>query len=253
MPEAEKKTEGEPAEIPAEKTEDKTAGEIIREATTKESDKEATPEPDDKEMVPLSSLLEFKKENKKLKKDIENLVAKTSKGDIEEDDVEAEVKALAEEYDMDPKFASKLAKILEVRASKKAGEVIAPILEQNKKLSQKEKDDLINTAFTKHFAAALEKMPEYKDIVDPETIKALSLLSKNSSKTFVQLIEDTYGKAITGKRTIPETKPGGGKEPEPLDMDKARSDSSYFAEVMKNPDLKKEYNKRMLEPKHRRS
>lgn len=259
MSEKEKKPgEGEP-EITTpegENPKEKTAGEIIEEAAGGGEGGEGEGSPDgdgegEKEMVPLSSLMEFKKENKDLKKAIKKLEDAINAGDTSKDDIAKEIEDLADEYDVDPKFASKLVKILEARATEKVGEAMKPILEQNKKLTQKEKDDLIDKAFTKHFAAAMETMPEYEEIVDAETIKALSLLPKNAKKTFAQLIEETYGRAITGKRTIDDTKPGGGKEPELLDMEKARKDTEYFKEVMANPTLKAEYNKRMLLPRNR--
>jgi len=85
-------------------------------------------------------------------------------------------------------------------------------------------------------------MPEYENLVNREVIKVLSLDPKNANKTFAQLIEETYGKAITGKRTIETTKPGGGKEPTEIDFDKALKDTEYFKEIMSNPTLKKKYN-----------
>jgi hypothetical protein len=89
-------------------------------------------------------------------------------------------------------------------------------------------------------------MPEFTSIVNPGVIKALSLLPQNASKTFPQLIEETYGNAISGKRTMQTTTPGGGKDSAPLDYTKATQDMSYYNEVMANPKLKAEYNQKML-------
>lgn len=246
--EAKKPGEGEQEKKP------KTAGEVIEEAVPGASGEggegdghEGDGSGDAGKMVPLSSLLEFKKENKEFKKLILDLQQKLEEKGSSKEDIAGEIETLAKEFDVDPKFASQLAKILGAQAEKKVGETIKPLIEQNKKLTDRERQDAIHKAFTKHFDAAMETLPEYKDIVDPEVIKALSLLPANKEKTFAQLIENTYGKAITGKRTIDSTKPGGGKDPAPLDMEKARTDSAYFAEVMADPELKKEYNKRMLE------
>lgn len=232
-------------------TEDKKPiGEIIEEAGNKPGgDKKPEGEP---ETVPLATFLDMKKDAKKFEKLFNDLKEKKQDG-ASDDEVSGDLDALAEEFDIEPKFVKKLAKILEGKAEKKAGEALKPLMEQNEKLSKKEREEAIDKAFKKHYAEALETMPEYKEIANADAIKALSLLKENANKTFAQLIEETYGKAITGKRTIDSTKPGGGKEPSPLDMDKARKDTKYFEEVMSDPVLKAEYNKRMLEPTNRRS
>ena len=234
----------------------KTAGEIIKEAVPGGEGEGGAGNGEGGsgagEMVPLSALLEIKKDNKKLTKAVKDLEDLIAKGGSSKEDIAEEVEALATEYDVDPKFASRLTKILEARAEKKVGDTIKPILEQNERLTRREKDDLITKAFTKHFNTAMETLPEYKEIVDPEVIKALSLLPKNADKTFAQLIEDTYGKAITGKRSIDEKQPGGGKEPQPLDYAKARTDTAYFQEVMADPVLKKQYNENLLLPPNQR-
>ena len=246
---ATKKTDGEQVPTPPETTDDKTVGAIIDETLPPAGDKTPKTEP---ETVPLPAFLDMKKDAKKFEKLYNELVEKNAKGDSTKEEINDDLQALAEEFDIDPKFVSKLGKILESKAEKKAGDAIKPILDREAALTKKEKDALIDAAFTKHYGEALEKMPEYSEIANADTIKALSLLPQNANKTFAQLIEETYGKAITGKRTIEPTKPAGGKDPEPLDMERARKDPKYFEEVMANPTQKAEYNRKMLEPNRRR-
>ena len=244
-----KKTEAEPAKTVEEKKPlEKTAGEIINEIAPGDKKPEAKPE-----MVPLSSLLEFKNENKDLKKAIKDLEKRVNDGEMTKGEIKDDLSELAEEFDTDPKFVRKLSKILEDRAEKKADDKIKPILERDTKITKKERDELIDTAFQKHFTSAIEKMPEYSEIADADTIKALSLLPQNANKTFPQLIEDTYGKAISGKRTIDPIKPGGGKDPDPIDYERAKKDTKYFEEIMSDPERKKEYNKNMLLSRGRRN
>ncbi len=50
----------------------------------------------------------------------------------------------------------------------------------------------IDESFTKYYNLALDRLPEYKPIVDPEVIKRLSLDPSNKDKTFSQLIIETY-------------------------------------------------------------
>lgn len=247
--EAIKKTEGEPETAPAETTEEKTMSEIIDE-TVPPADPD--PKPEDKETVPLAAFLELKKENKEFAKAIKDLKTKIDAGDSSKEDIAEDLEALAEEYDIEPKFVSKLAKILEGKAEKKAGEVLKPILERDANLTAAEKKRKLDEAFTKHYDEAIEKSPEFKDIANADTIKALSFLPENANKTFAQLIEETYGRAVTGKRTIETTKPGGGKDPEPIDFDKAKNDTKYFESIMADPVKKAEYNKNLLLPRGRR-
>ena len=115
-----------------------------------------------------------------------------------------------------------------------------------KPLEEEKRKESIEKVFNTHFNLALEKVPEFKGIVNPEVIKSLSLLPQNANKTFLQLIGETYGGAVTGRRTIPQTVPAGGKESAPLDYQRAVKDPEYFKEVMADPKLKAEYNNKML-------
>jgi len=62
-----------------------------------------------------------------------------------------------------------------------------------------------------------------------------------------QILEEAYGNAITGKRTIETTKPGGGKEPTEVDYHRAQTDSEYFKQIMDSPNLKKKYNEKAMD------
>lgn len=224
-------------EAPADPKEDKKdakVGDIIKE---------------EKETVGLDKFLELKKQNKELKlamttleKRLEKLAEKGDEPDS--DDIKDTVDSIIEDYpDVDPSFIKKFGKAiekkLEAEFDKKLDEKIRPITE-------KDKADKIDTVFNKHFKKAIENMPEYEGIVNPDVIKALSLDPRNSDKTFPQLIEETYGKAIVGKRTMEPTKPRGGKEPGTIDFARAKTDSTYFKEIMSDPQLKKEYNEGLV-------
>lgn len=214
-----------------EKPVEKSVEEIIEEAAP-------TPEPKKPKTVGLDKYLDERKEKKALQDRVKELETQIEKGatPVELSD---DIAALADEFDVNKEFLGRLTKVLEARSEAKAEETIAPI-------KKKDRDALIDNAFNTYYAAALDAAPEFKDIANAEVIKALSLLPSNSKKTFANLLEETYGKATTGKRSIDNTKPGGGNEPEPLDFARARKDNAYFAEVMANPALKKEYNARMI-------
>ncbi len=66
----------------------------------------------------------------------------------------------------------------------------------------------IDETFKKHFGSAMANLPEYKDIVDPKIIKAISLDPRNGSKTFEQIIIERYsGELATKKALIPSVPP----------------------------------------------
>jgi len=78
--------------------------------------------------------------------------------------------------------------------------------------------------------------------VNAEVIKALAFNPANANKTYKQLLEEAYGNAITGRRTVETTVPRGGAKDTKLDMQRARTDTAYRREVLADPELKKQYN-----------
>lgn len=192
--------------------------------------------------VPEHIFLEQKKARKEAEKRIKELEAMINDGATKKE-VSSDIASIAKEYDIDPDFLDKFAKSVRSEATREVDERLSTTLGELEKKNNAEK---IEKAFNTHFNLAIEAMPEFKDIVNPSVIKSLSMLPQNGNKTFSQLIEETYGNAITGKRTIQSTVPSGGKEPAPLDYNRANTDKEYFAQVMANPKLKEEYNKVML-------
>ena len=146
------------------------------------------------------------------------------------------VDAIADKYNIDREFMNELKSTIENDLDAKYAS----------KESAKEKADKFNDAFSKQYNTALERGPEFQAIANPDVIKTLATLPQNKNKTVSQLLEETYGNALTGKRTIETTQPGGGKDPEPLDFAKAEKDINYFNEVMADPKKKAQYNEAML-------
>lgn len=235
--ETEKKPEGDaPADTKPEEGKDegeKTVGEIIE--AKKPSEKK---EP---ETVGLDKFLEEKKARKAAEKKLKELESRLDDGEkLDADTISDEIVAIGEEFEVDPKFLSKLTKALTKKA---AAEADAKVTDRLKPLEEKDREERLDKTFKTHFDAALEKFPpELAKIVKPDVIKTLSLDPRNSKKTFSDLIEETYGHVVPGKRSIEKTTPGGGKEPEPIDFDKARRDPAYFREIMADPKRKKAYN-----------
>lgn len=197
-------------------------------------------EPPQKEgrMVPESVFIELKKDNKELRQSLNDLViairSGTSKSEVSED-----LEKIAEEHNVDIAFLNKLAK--SIRSS-----VEADMASKMKPIQDRENQEKIDKIFKEHFGKTLEAMPEYKGIVKEDVIKALSLSPENANKTFAQIIEETYGHLIPGKKTIESQGGRGGGEITEIDFDKVKTDTEYFKEIMANPELKKKYNEGLV-------
>lgn len=179
-----------------------------------------------------------KKARKAAERKLKELEEAMKAGDKQEiAQVTEDIEDLAEEFDVDPKFLAKLTATVK--------STVAKDLEQEK--TQQQQKENFDTAFSRAYDSALNKAPEFATIANADIIKTLSLQPQNQGKTVLQILEETYGNAISGKRTIETTTPNGGKEPEKLDYDRAVRDTEYFKEVMANPKLKAEYNEKMLQ------
>lgn len=229
--EIEVEQEGETTEVTTEaetttETKSKTMEEILGERPTKSS-----------ETVPLKTFLDIKKEKKAAEDRVKELEGQIAKGgDTKE--ARAELKSIAEEYDVDPVFLEKLSSAIYAQAEQKAEERINSKLGP---LEAKERETRIDKAFNEHYENVIAELPEYSNVVNKDIIKTLSLLPENSKKTFQQIIEETYGKTVTGKKTLENGTPRGGKNVA-LDMSRV-NEPGYFKEIMADPKLKEEYNK----------
>src|SRR5205085_12092257 len=105
---------------------------------------------------------------------------------------------IAEEHNIDAEFLKKLAGAIQKTAERTAEEKLAAKM---KPIEARERAEKVEKVFNVHFEKAMAEMPEYADVVNREVIKTLSLDPANADKTFPQLIEETYGRSLRGKRT----------------------------------------------------
>lgn len=222
-----------PEEVAKETSVEETPEEVVEESKTKTVEEVINQPEDDK--VPLSTFLEIKNEKKKLEKELEKVRRSAEQG-ATKSEVKSDLKAIAEKYDVDPDFLQELSSAIYVKAKEEAETAIKPILEENskEKLDKILMDNINNT---------LETMPEYDGIANKEVIKSLAKLPENKNKTFQQIIEETYGKSVSGKKTMETSTPRGGKDVG-IDWNKV-SDPSYFKQIMADPELKKQYNEKL--------
>lgn len=194
--------------------------------------KEAEPKKAEPRVVPEATFLEVKKELKELRQAIKDGATKS--------EVSSDLKSIADKYNLDEGFLGELATVLESKNKAKLEEELSSKL---KPIQEKERSEKIDKAFTEHFSKAMESMPEYEGVVNKDVIKSLSLDPTNANKTFAQIIEESYGHLVQGKRTIDHNSPQAGRSDNTeVDFDRAKKDTKYYSEVMANPVLKKKYN-----------
>lgn len=190
-------------------------------------------------LIPESVFLGEKKARKALEKEVKALKEMIEAGGTKEE-ISEDIAEIAEEHNVDKGFLQKLASSIKKNAEKELDE------KYSSKFSEKEKKENFELAFSKAYNVAMDRAPEFASIANMDVIKTLSLQPQNAKKTISQLLEETYGNALTGKRTIEKTTPAGGKDPEPLDFARASKDIEYFKEVMADPKKKAQYNELML-------
>lgn len=110
------------------------------------------------------------------------------------------------------------------------------------KIEGKEKAEKLNATIEGNIAKALDNAPEFKDIINMDVIKQMALNPANKNKTYSQLLEDAYGNALGGKRTIESTTPRGGAKDTKVDIQKAQNDPEYRREVLADPVTRAQYN-----------
>lgn len=217
------------AESKANDSKAETVGEVLSSQSQEKND----------ESVPLAKFLEIKKENKQLANQMKEL-QKSIEAGTPKKEVTSDLKALAEKHDIDATFLQEFADAVRANAEKETEEKINSKL---KPLQDKEKSERIEKVFAEHYKKTLDEMPEYEGVVNREVIKQLSLNPANANKTFAQLIEESYGHVVTGKRSLdPASSRTGKNDNLDVDVEKAKRDPAYFKEVMDNPVLKKKYN-----------
>lgn len=186
--------------------------------------------------VPEAVFLELKTANKELKKELKDL-KQSIEGGATKRETSSSIDDIADEYGVDKKFLKTFADTIRTTVEKESESKFA---ERLKPFEERERAEKLQQTFAQHFKATLEEMPEYDGIVNKDVIFALSLNPANAKKTLAQLVEDTYGSAIKGRKSI-ETATNRIKSDGGFDPDRANRDVEYLKEVYANPTLKKEF------------
>lgn len=196
-------------------------------------------------VVPEAKFLEYKKENKEIKKELASLKQLIADGATKQE-VNNEIESLAKEHDVNIDFLKRLSSTIEKDLTKKLTK--SEIKEEDKEEVSEKQTINVDTAFNEHFDRVIQHLPEFQGIVNKDIIKSLALDPKNGNKTLTQLIEDTYSSVLSGRKTLDTAKPGGGKEPQPFNLKRAREDADYRRDVVfADPELRRQYNAHMLD------
>jgi len=196
-------------------------------------------ESDKPNLIPESVFLGEKKARKAAERELKAL-KESIEGGATAKEISNDIAEIAEEHNIDKVFLQKLASTIKSETEKELDE------KYQSKFKKEEKIESFDIAFGKAYKVAIEKGQDFEKIANPEVIKTLAMQPQNHNKTLTQILEETYGNALIGKRTIETATPRGGKEPAPLDYEKASKDINYLKEVLANPEMKAKYNSMML-------
>ena len=218
-------------EPPKEETPPDTKAQTVGEVLGKEKEVRTIPE---------AVLLEYKNQNKELKKDMEELKTLMKEGGSKQE-VSESLREIAEEHNVDVGFLEKLTKAIKLEAQAEISAKMQPLEDRERIIKR---DNILNDAIDKQ----LEAMPEYTDIAKKDIVRSLALLEENAAKTIPQILEETYGHLIQGRKTIDSGAAGRSTTDEitEIDFKRAESDGDYLKKILANPKLKKEYNDDMM-------
>ncbi|MDC1191105.1 hypothetical protein N8148_02780 [Gammaproteobacteria bacterium] len=210
-----------PEEPQAEEEQDETMEELLG---TKEEEVEKK---DDS--VPLAKFLELKSELSEIKKAV---MSKSEKADT--------IEALADEYDVDIDFVSRLSKNIEAKTSKAIQDKYEPIIAKQQIEQQREKTDKM---FDTVYGKAIESLPDFTNVVNKDVIKKLALDDSNSKKTVKQIIKEVYGgmvEKVDGQPHPSFEKPSTGTR-NPGTLDYSNLSNEDHKTIASDPKLKAEY------------
>ncbi len=176
-----------------------------------------------------------------LQEEITKLKTAGAMGDKSIGQVNDEIKRLAKEHNVDETFLAGL--VSTVRAATK--QEIREEMEKDfspklAKIENERSQEKMTQKFNELYDNTLKEMPEFKGIVNKEVIKSLAFNPENAKKTLPEIMEEAYGAAVTGKKSMETSK--GGREPEvpntkspsKEDWDKIESDPRAKEEWSKN-------------------
>lgn len=149
--------------------------------------------------------------------------------------VDDTVNEIAQKYtDVSPELLRDLVSVTKREIDKEYGSKLNAFeADRQREAAEKKFSDL--------YTRTISDMPEYSNMVNPEVIKSLAFNPMNANKTLPQIIEETYGRAIVGRKTL-ETSGGSSRRDNAGDIDFANMRDSDWEAIEADPALKAKHN-----------
>lgn len=152
----------------------------------------------------------------------------------------ADIVKIAEEFDVDPKFAEALATAITSKNSADIKKAEADLKAEIAKRDEAEKHKAFNEAFDKAYAKATEDLDG--QTVNQEAVKTVYLqkAKDNPEITVAEVIADMYGTKgrATSEDDVRGGADGGGTE---IDFETANRDPKKLSAIMADPQAKAKY------------
>lgn len=198
------------------------------------------------ESVPLKKYMEEKrlsKENadKATALEAELAKVKSNMASMSVPAINDEITRLATEHNADPELLAKLMSMAKTVTAKEIREELdaqyAPAITR---IEQERNAEKAEKKFDTLYEKTLSEMGEYAGVVNKDVIKSLAFNPANAKKTLPQILEEAYGNAVQGRKSIESHTPGsrGADEvdisnPTDHDFDKINADPSLKAKWSK--------------------
>lgn len=176
----------------------------------------------------------------KAQSDVAELQAKLeAKADDKGDVSDANITKIAEQFDVDPKFAEALAEAI---SSKNSGEIKKAREELQAEISKRdavEKQKAFDEAFDKAFTKATEGI---KTTVNKDAVKTVFLdrVKNNQELTIDDVVTEMYG-SIGKSSSEDEVRGGGEGSGMEIDFTTASRDAKQLRAIMADPEAKAKY------------
>lgn len=150
--------------------------------------------------------------------------------------VNDELTRLAQEHNADPELLAKLMgmakNVTAAEIKRELDQEYAPTLsrieaERSQERAEKKFDDL--------YSKTLKDMGEYDGIVNKDVLKSLAFNPANAKKTLPQILEEAYGNAVSGRKSIESSHPGSRSAD---DVDLTNPNGADFDRINADPSLK---------------
>ncbi len=184
----------------------------------------------DKEEVKEGLIVELKKENREMRKMIRDEVIPTIRqlqeqvknGGTSASNAKDELDALAEEWQLEPKFVRKLSEILLSKSKKQFEDSYLSDINDIKSKTEEQTKQITHAqvagAISKEFDRVVADNPDLGKVAHKEAVKKYILSSEeNLKRTMEDILEELYGEAVKNSAGVEGYSSQGGNHPKEPD------------------------------------